>query len=453
MPKVIIVREFDKITCNENYKDYPEYVYIEEKYFNKIKEFIKNEDAKNEDAKNDESILEFSSFNIRKNIGDTITFKNFVGVLNIDDSLQIEILPKIDFIVEAEDAKIDLIRSTKEIFLRMIKSLLNISNKTFSNAKIDIHKMPIFEIFISMYITEVREITKRGLKSAYFQVEDNKKVLKGKLLFNKHIKHNLVHKEKFYVEYDEYGLNRSENKILKSTLLKLQKITSSYQNAKQIKQELVHFDEVDESYNYDYDFSKITINRNNRLYEQALSWSKIFLTNNSFSSFSGKSNSTAILFPMEKVYEEYVAKELRKASIKKSWRLKTQDKQYSLFNSLNGNPINGFKLQPDIVLSKYDKLIILDTKWKRLSTNYNYGILQADMYQMYAYSKKYNTSEVWLLYPLTSDMKQYKDNIIRYSSDDNVNVSIYFVDLNDIGKDMEKLINLINLRESTESEM
>ena len=42
------------------------------------------------------------------------------------------------------------------------------------------------------------------------------------------------------------------------------------------------------------------------------------------------------------------------------------------------------------------------------------------MYQMYAYAKKYNTSEVWLVYPANEGMKDC-DNII-FESDDDVGV-------------------------------
>lgn len=66
-----------------------------------------------------------------------------------------------------------------------------------------------------------------------------------------------------------------------------------------------------------------------------------------------------------------------------------------------------FELRPDIVLKKDDHVVIMDTKWKILEDNSksNYGITQADMYQMYAYSKKYKTPDVWLLYPLIEKMR------------------------------------------------
>ena len=81
----------------------------------------------------------------------------------------------------------------------------------------------------------------------------------------------------------------------------------------------------------------------------------------------------------------------------------------------------------------------MDTKWKKLINDpgKNYGISQPDMYQMYAYSKKYGTSEIWLLYPDNPDMKGRKD--IRFDSGDGTTVQVRFMDLKDIEGDLLNL--------------
>jgi 5-methylcytosine-specific restriction enzyme subunit McrC len=43
------------------------------------------------------------------------------------------------------------------------------------------------------------------------------------------LKLNLAHKERFYVGFDEYQVNRPENRLIKSTLLKLQRISAAVQ--------------------------------------------------------------------------------------------------------------------------------------------------------------------------------------------------------------------------------
>lgn len=116
-----------------------------------------------------------------------------------------------------------------------------------------------------------------------------------------------------------------------------------------------------------------------------------------------------------------------------------------MFNSLNGINYNKFALRPDIVLQRPDgAVIVLDTKWKSLinNKNKNFGILQADMYQMYAYAKKYNTSQVWLIYPVNNEL--HGDRIIVFDSDDDVKVSLFFIDLTNIEFEMKRLVKLLS---------
>lgn len=118
--------------------------------------------------------------------------------------------------------------------MKMLRSMKDFPSKVFSNANLKMDRMNLYEIFINMYLQETRQLVKRGIKSAYVGVEDNLTVYKGKLFVNQHIKNNLTHKERFYVGYDEYQVNRAENRLVKSTLLKMQKLTSSTENAKEM---------------------------------------------------------------------------------------------------------------------------------------------------------------------------------------------------------------------------
>lgn len=82
----------------------------------------------------------------------------------------------------------------------------------------------------------------------------------------------------------------------------------------------------------------------------------------------------------------------------------------------------------------------MDTKWKVLSdAKPNYGISQADMYQMYAYQKKYSAENVTLLFPFTEKISAHK--IIEFHSQDSVTVKVKFVDLFDIRKSLENIIS------------
>ncbi|MBR1852554.1 MAG: restriction endonuclease [Lachnospiraceae bacterium] len=309
------------------------------------------------------------------------------------------------------------------------------STKVFNDASLNVDRMNLYELFINMYLQEVRQLVKRGIRSDYVDREDNLRFYKGKFLVNEHIRANFAHKERFYVSYEEFHPNRAENRLIKATLIKLQKLTTSAENSKEIRQLLTAFEMVDASVNYSKDFSLVVLDRNTKDYGMLMTWSKVFLMNKSFTVFSGSTTLRALLFPMQSAYESYVAKQMKEVMIPEGWSVSCQDKENYLFIE----PRKQFLLKPDIVMRKDNRKVILDTKWKSLrnSEKDNYGISQADMYQMYVYAKIYGTPEIWLLYPVNDEMRGH--DTIKFVSKDGTTVNVFFVDVDKIEDSMQEL--------------
>ncbi|WP_195939694.1 McrC family protein [Romboutsia sp. 1001713B170131_170501_G6] len=398
------------------------------------------------DNKNDFDIEHHDLMQIyhKKGIGKIIKAKNYVGTIQTPKGVTIEVLPKI-YISSNENSY----EKTKKIFLEMLKSMKDMPFKTFNMANLDTVNMELLDVFIVMFLDEISVLIKKGLKSFYIKEEGNLNYLRGKLLINKHISKNIISKDKFYLEYDEYSKNIPENKIIKSTLLKLKNITSKPSIQNRIQKYSFAFDKVDKSLNHEKDFSRCTNNRLMSDYKLALEWSKIFLQDKGFSSYRGGSKSYSLLFPMEKVFESYVANSIKKSNLFNGFEIIIQarkDETMYLFETPKR-----FKLKPDIIMKSSDKTIILDTKWKNLYDNSskNYGISQSDMYQMYAYSKKYAASKIILVYPYNDEAKkilnynQYED--LTFKSNDGVNIQIYFFDIENTKNSLYELYNLIEI--------
>lgn len=408
-PKILTVREFGEIR-KEN---------LEERYFTLFEEFI--EDNSGDDT--EERLSDFLRISSVKGVK-VIKPQNYVGVINIDNKFQIEILPKID---------VDDDNELRNIFLKMLSSLKEFKGKSFKNAQLNDSNLPIYEIFIKMYLNEVQELLKKGLNSDYVTLEGNIPYFKGKFLVNQHIKHNSVRKDRFYMAYDEFHNNRPENRLIKSTLLKLNKISINGKNQLLAKRLLAEFEMVDYSINFDKDFSLVKENRNTRSYQNLMYWSKIFLKNKSFSTFKGTTNVSAMLFPMEKIFESYISKQLKNISSNYSdYKIETQKQTQYLFDEPRK-----FRLKPDIYISmNSNPYKVLDIKWKRLNTDFknNYGISQADMYQMYAYAYKYNVENIVLIYPKEKGLEFEKlPSYIQNSEKNNhlkrVAVQVFLYDL------------------------
>ena len=237
MNRPIEIKEFDSIICNKDFADVNNYTCIEEKDFNNLVTFIREYLGAEENS----DALDFMRLGFKRNVGDIVSFKNYVGLIQMKNGFQIQILPKIDF-GTVEDERNEV---TKRLFLKMLRSMKNFPGKVFNDASLRIDRMNLYEIFINMYVQEVRQLVKHGLRSSYVEQEDNLRYYKGKLLVGKHIRTNIGHEERFYVAFDEFHLNRPENRLVKATLEKLQKLTASAENSKEIKQLLVSFEMVE----------------------------------------------------------------------------------------------------------------------------------------------------------------------------------------------------------------
>lgn len=400
------------------------YTSLPQDTFDAFENFILANNADNSDA------LDIMGISARKGVGRIITAKNYVGVITMEDGTSIEILPKIYSNETVTETKV------KKLLIDMLKTLRNAPFKNLQNTNVNIEKLSIFEIFIRMFIDEVFCIVKRGLKCDYETLQSNGNVFKGKMIFSGQIKYNYAHKERCFVEYDEFNTNRAENKILKATLNYLYKNTSSSRNKADIKTLLSAFNNVDESKDYKSDFEKIIPDRKTTDYQTALLWSKVFLMGKSFTSFAGSEVAFALLFPMETLFESFIATKLKKALSGTGYTLSAQDRTYHLFDMPKK-----FLIKPDIVIKnkELNKIFVMDTKWKVLAdAKANYGISQADMYQMYAYQKKYKSESVTLLYPLTEKVEQSKG--IEFLSNDGVLIKVRFIDLFNLTPSLDIII-------------
>ena len=416
--KTYTITEYGGFTRNVSFSGYQS---LPEKTFDALETFILANTYGMETK-----AVELLSLSARRGIGKIITARNYVGLITMTDGTVIEILPKIAG-GDISDG------DTKRIFLEMLKTLKDVTFKDFNVSNLHTDRLSLLEIFIKMFLEEVFILTKQGLKAAYTLVEANERFYKGKLMASQNIKHNLMNYERFFVRYDDFSINRPENRLIKSTLRFLLKQTADSRNRQNTTRLLTFFEGVDYSASYEADFSKCISDRSMSHYDKALSWCRVFLRGNSFTAFTGSEVALALLFPMEKGFESFVAAKFRR-HIGGGINLRTQDARYSLFDS----PTRAFALRPDLVLEFDGKTIVMDTKWKMLSDNArNSGISQSDMYQMYAYSKKYGADCIVLLYPHSDNVSRSE---FRYASDDNVNVEVSFIDLRNSDSSIVNLI-------------
>lgn len=426
MKQRYIIREYESFSRGKE-QVHKGFVGLPAHTFDQLEQFVLSNRSQNQtDA------LDLMSISSRRGIGKIISARNYVGLITMRDGTEIEILPKIYSGSHCEDVAI------KRVFLEMLKATKEVPYKVINDAQLNSDKMTILEVFIRMFISECFSLLKRGLKSSYRSVMDNERFFKGKLMFTEHLRYNYVHKERAFVEYDVFDADRSENRLIKSTIKYLFQRTGNGRNKKDLSLLLAAFDEVQYSVDYSKDFAQYIKNKNHRDYETIMGWCRLFLSKGSFTTFSGSEVAHALLFPMEQVFESYVSAYLGKKLNRNLFSIKLQDRQFHMFDF----PAKKFSLRPDIVIEDLESksITVMDTKWKTLSaSHYNYGISQSDMYQMYAYHKKYNAAQVVLLYPYFAGVEELQGDIM-FSSADHTVVKVAFVDVFNMEESIAKLI-------------
>lgn len=402
------IREYNFVAKNQNrnsYYDSDGNLFLKPESFEELNNFIRSNTPLEGDSPDT-----FLTPSFRKGIGDVLKAKNYVGVIQTLSGTSLEILPKIYGSLSIEETKI--------IFMKMLRTLKDVSFISSSMADINIESMHIFDIFIQMFLNELNLLVKKGIKSSYLQNTRTLKKIKGKINFPKNIKHNLFHREKFYCEYEEYNINRPENRIIKRTLYFLKKVCSLSKLDKEIYKFLFIFDEIEPSKNIDSDFKKCKNNRLVSHYKKILNWCNIFLKNKSFTNFHGNELTFALLFPMEKIFESYFANLMKRKFINKN--LFVQKKIGSLLS--NGN----YSMVPDLIVKEENSSFIFDTKWKIIKDK----ISQADLYQMFAYGTKYdriidNTKKIFLIYPQNEDFTNIEKH--RFYDLENKKLELYLL--------------------------
>ena len=398
MKKEFILKEFEYLQYKDNTKDN----FIKKETFDSLEKFVLE----------NEKTAQYLKITTKNGFGKVLQAQNYVGVIQTKDGTTIEILPKI---------KNATTEKSKDILIKMLKTLKNSPFKNLSVANLKSSKIPLFEIFISMFLEELTVLVRNGIKSDYISKEENLKFLKGKLKISEQIKYNTIHKERFFVQYEEFISNRVENRLIKTTLKFLYNKSKLNKNQQRIREFLFVFDEIEISHNIKTDFSKIKLNRQMKDYEQVLLWCKTFLFENSFSPYKGNDIAFALLFDMNLLFESFVYSYLKKSSNFQD--IKSQDRTHHLAYE---NGIGRFRLKPDIVIN--GGKIIADTKWKILSEDKAYnGVLQDDMYQLYAYGTKYdNCEKIYLIYPFDELIIK---NSYNYFKNKELKLDILFFDV------------------------
>ena len=327
---------------------------------------------------------------------EVLQVQNFVGVVALPSGEQLEILPKTTLGPESAAAG-------RRTLLKMLAVVTDLDFREAGLADLEILQRPWLETLIRHLLISMAQLVRSGLRRSYARVQAEENFLRGQLRMSAQMRQRLGRHAQFHLSYDQFTLNRPENRLLRSTLSRLMVWTRDPKNLRLCRELSFAMAAVPEASNVGDDLRQWSTSRDMVQYQPFLPWIRLVLNNQTPSVTIGGFEGISLLFPMERLFEDYVAHKLR-AVLLAPYRLKVQARARYLVTHRD-RPM--FRLQPDLVIERGGQpLSILDTKWKLINSargdsTAKYDLKQADFYQLYAYGEKYldGSGQLFLVYP------------------------------------------------------
>ena len=333
-----------------------------------------------------------------------VQVKSFAGVVRAPNGFQIEVLPKVGKVLAGGHGE------ARQMLIDMLRCLPGFRHILTDRARLLAARTPMPDIFISEFLRAVQQIVKHGLRSDYTILQDDVTALRGKLLTGPHLRQNMFRMDRFFTEHDEFSANRPENRLVHTALRRALALSASPANQRSARELGFVFADVPLSNAPADDFRRIRPDRTMTHYREALSWARLVLGGLSPLTGAGLHSAPSLLFPMEALFEAFVASRLSRQTIP-PLVVRTKPQSHHLVCHRREN---WFRLEPDILICGSEgNRLVLDAKWKLLDARLadpkqKYRLSQGDFYQMLAYGLNYleGTGDMALVYPKTDEFER-----------------------------------------------
>lgn len=325
---------------------------------------------------------------------------SYVGVIETPCGTRLEILPK-------HTERADCLKESRQLLQRMIATALDLPVRQVGAADLQLFDAPLSEWVMRQFLEALDYLLKRGLRFDYQRVEEEQCFLRGQLNVVAQMRRPPGRQHHFQIRHDLFLPDCAENRLLRLVLDRVCKSTDEPGNWRLAHELRSLLQEIPASHNVRQDFKQWRGDRLMAHYQPVRPWCELILGEQSPLSVSGDWRGISLLFPMERLFERHIEVLLGK-QLPSGARLLPQRARHSLCTHRD-EPI--FRLKPDLLLEHEGLAWVLDTKWKLIDAaarERNYGLSQADFYQLYAYGQSYlqGQGEMVLIYPRTERFRE-----------------------------------------------
>ena len=291
---------------------------------------------------------------------------------------------------------------------------------------------------------------KRGLDKEYIPQTEALSSLRGKIDIAESIKTQSMLRKQLICTYDEFSVNSTMNRIIKSTIELLLRSNISKQRKKNIRKLMVYFGEVDFIDLYTVNWN-VQYNRNNQTYRMLISICYLVVKGLLQTQSDGSTKLMDFLDEqrMCRLYEKFILEYYRK-EYKNQITANASQIPWQLDNEENSMlPV----MQSDIMLQRGDRFLIIDAKYYEHSTQVQFDkhtLHSGNLYQIFTYvkNKEYELRDKdhkvsgMLLYAKT-DEEVYPNNVYQMSGNQ---ITVRTLDLNqpfaEIAGQLDEIVKL-----------
>ena len=325
---------------------------------------------------------------------DGLRARGVVGVIAAP-GCQLEILPKIE---GADESSVDHATLRRRL-IHMLAVARNIRIDVRTSARLGWQRNTILEVLIRVFCNKLADALRQGMPQQYTDRHEDLPTLRGSLNVTRQFSTLAVSPQRLACRFDERAPDIALNQVMRAAIGKLSRLSRAPNNQSALRELSFAYADVSELPADALRWDLIVLDRTNTRWRELLSLARLFLGDRHQHTSAGATDGYALLFEMNVLFEEYVARLLPRALAGTGLRVTAQGGHRDcLFDGEAGR----FRTRPDLIIRQGTEIVlIIDTKWKRITgtDDPKRGMSQADVYQVMAYGQLYKCPDVMLLYP------------------------------------------------------
>ena len=234
--------------------------------------------------------------------------RGMVGVIATPDC-QLEVLPKIEGAGESgvDDATL------RHRLIHMLAVARDIRIDAGAITQLGWQRYTILELLIRLYCGKLADAVRQGMPQQYTDQEDDLPALRGRLDMTRQFSTLAVSPQKLACRFDARSPDIALNQVIRAAITKLSRLAQAPDNQRALRELSFAYADISEVSPGALRWDLIVLDRTNTRWRELLSLARLFLGDRHQQTSVGPIDGHALLFEMNVLFEEYVARLLARA--------------------------------------------------------------------------------------------------------------------------------------------